>query len=178
MTFPKMPWLENNGTQPVPDSEEVEVLLDGVMGPQIRVASSLRWDLYCGSFVTKWRKCHVEFETKDSGKRAEFDSGMQRDTNEGKARFELLLPIDVPYKEQFLTRCAELMGRGAVKYKARNWEQANSVEEMERFKESAIRHFQQWMSGEEDEDHASAVFFNLLGYETTKYKIERSKDFD
>jgi len=111
-----------------------------------------------------------EFTTKDSGKRAEFDSGMVRDTNEGKPRFELLLPLGIPYKEQYLTRCAELMMRGAEKYAERNWEQATGQEEMKRFSESAFRHFMQWINGETDEDHASAVFFNVMAYEMTKYK--------
>jgi hypothetical protein len=32
----------------------------------------------------------MEFKTKDSGKRATFSTGMVRDTNEDKARFDLL----------------------------------------------------------------------------------------
>lgn len=118
----------------------------------------------------------MEFETSDSGVRSEYASGMVRDTNAGKARFDLLHPKDVPYSDQFLTRCAELMARGAEKYSDRNWEKAAGTEELERFKESAARHFQQWLNGETDEDHASAVFFNLLGYETTQYKLGKEPD--
>ena len=62
------------------------------------------------------------------------------------------------------------MNRGAKKYNERNWEKANGEEEMNRFKASAIRHFFQWMSGEEDEDHAVAVLFNINGYEYVKEK--------
>jgi hypothetical protein len=113
-----------------------------------------------------------DFKTKDSGERAKFDSGMVRDTNKGKARFDLLHPVGIPYSEQILTRFANLMSRGAEKYKERNWEQASGQEELNRFKESASRHFEQWMTGENDEDHAVAIFFNIMGYETTKYKIE------
>lgn len=113
-----------------------------------------------------------KYETKDSGERAEFSSGMQRDTDKGKARFDLLMPLNVPYGEQLLTRFADLMTRGAEKYDPRNWEKANSVEEMERMKSSAFRHFMQWMAGEADEDHAAATLFNLLAYETTRYKVE------
>lgn len=111
------------------------------------------------------------FVTKDSGKREEYDSGMQRDTQEGKARFDLLFAEDVPYTAQFITRVAELLARGAEKYDPRNWEKAQGTEELERFKASAMRHMVQWMSGDVDEDHASAVVFNLLGYETTKWKM-------
>lgn len=115
-----------------------------------------------------------KFTTKDSGKRAEFESGMVRDTEEGKARFDLLIPLGVPYEHQFLTRCANLMARGAEKYTERNWEQACSEEEMSRYKSSASRHFMQWMAGETDEDHAAAVQFNLNAYESTKYKVEHA----
>ena len=100
---------------------------------------------------------------------------MQRDINEGKGCFHLLLPLGVPYEEQFLTRVAELMERGSRKYNSRNWEQASGNEELERFKESAMRHMFQWVCGDLSEDHASAVVFNLLGYESTKYKMENPK---
>ena len=112
------------------------------------------------------------FVTKDSGKRQQFESGMQRDTQEGKARFDLLFPENVPYSAQFFTRVAELLARGAEKYESRNWEQAFGEAELERFKASALRHMAQWVAGDEEEDHASAVVFNLLGYETTKWKLE------
>jgi hypothetical protein len=120
------------------------------------------------------------YETKDSGDRLAFKSGMERDTNIGKACFDLLVPKGVPYKDQMLTRFAELMARGATKYSSRNWEKASGQEELDRFKESAFRHFMQWMTNEADEDHASAVYFNILGYETVKSKLkeqdERKKD--
>ena len=110
--------------------------------------------------------------TKDSGARSKYVTGMQRDTNNDKARFDLIVPLGIPYKEQLLTRFAELMQRGMIKYDARNWEKARTAEEMERFKDSAFRHFMQWFCGEEDEDHAVAVLFNIMGFETTKYKKE------
>ncbi len=114
-----------------------------------------------------------KFVTKDSGKREKYKSGMLRDTNEGKARFDLIVPNDIPYSEQLLTRFANLMARGAVKYGDRNWESANGQIELNRFKESAFRHFMQWYCNEEDEDHAAAVLYNIMGYETTKYKISK-----
>ena len=111
------------------------------------------------------------FITKDSGERATFDSGMQRDTEAGKPRFDLLLPANVPYAEQFLTRVASLMARGAEKYEDRNWEKADSEAELARMRSSAFRHFMQWITGETDEDHSAAVVFNLLAHETTAAKI-------
>lgn len=104
----------------------------------------------------------MKFTTKDSGKRQEFKSGMVRDTNENKPRYDLLIPKN---GDVMLKRWAELMARGASKYGERNWELADSPEEMERFKASACRHFFQWLNGEQDEDHASAVFFNIQAYE-------------
>lgn len=115
-------------------------------------------------FVTK-------FITRDSGTRAEFASGMVRDTQTGKPRWDLIVPEGVPYEAQLLTRFAALMARGAEKYSARNWEQANSQEELDRMKASAFRHFMQWFCGEQDEDHAAAVLFNLMAYEATAYKM-------
>lgn len=113
------------------------------------------------------------YVTKDSGKRESYDSGMQRDVQDGKARFDLLLPLGVPYGDQFFTRVAGLLARGSEKYGERNWEKADGSEELARFQASGLRHFHQWMAGETDEDHAAAVVFNLLGAETVRWKMDR-----
>jgi len=118
------------------------------------------------------------FETKDSGERAQYESGMVRDTEKGKARFDLLFPLGVPYAAQMLTRFAELMARGAEKYDARNWEKAKGAEELARYRSSALRHLVQWLAGETDEDHAAAVMFNLLAGETVKYKMTIPKEIE
>lgn len=107
----------------------------------------------------------MSFTTKDSGARQDFDSGMRRDTVKGKPRFDLITPESQPYERQMLTRWAELMVRGAEKYGDRNWEKANTVEERDRFRASAFRHFMQWYCGLTDEDHAAAVMFNISGTE-------------
>lgn len=111
------------------------------------------------------------FVTKDSGRRQEYASGMRRDLQDGKARFDLIFPEGVPYADQLLTRFAELLMRGAEKYGENNWQLANSAEEMNRFKASGLRHMIQWHCGETDEDHAAAVIFNLMAYEATKRKL-------
>lgn len=98
------------------------------------------------------------YVTKDSGKRQKYDSGFQRDTQDGKPRYDLI-------PTELLTRLAELYARGAEKYTPDNWRKANGQEEYERFKASAWRHFVQWAEGHEDEDHASAVAFNIFCYE-------------
>lgn len=112
-----------------------------------------------------------QYITKDSGKREEYDSGMRRDTQDGKARFDLLLVPGLPFEEQFLTRLGQLLARGADKYGDRNWQKANSPEELERFVSSGLRHMVQWASGEVDEDHAAAVAFNLMAAEYVKWKL-------
>lgn len=104
----------------------------------------------------------TDFETKDSGSRAEFSNGGVRDTQDGKPRFDLLLAKNVPYMDQLLTRVALLMGRGAAKYEDRNWERFADVEALERAYGSALRHLVQFTSGETDEDHAAAVVFNVM----------------
>ena len=113
-----------------------------------------------------------KYETKDSGERQEYDSGMRRDLQDGKPRFDLITPKGMPYNEQLLTRWALLMERGMSKYGYRNWEKANSEEEYLRFKQSAYRHFMQWFLEENDEDHASAVLFNINAAEFLKWKVE------
>jgi hypothetical protein len=101
------------------------------------------------------------YETKDSGKRVDYKSGMRRDTQENKPRYDLIyLPM--------LTRFAELLSRGAAKYGERNWQLAKTEEERNRFKASAFRHFIQWMNNEDDEDHASAIWFNVMACEYMK----------
>jgi len=105
------------------------------------------------------------FTTKDSGKRVEFESGMVRDIQDDKPRYDLL---DRP----FLKRWAELMGRGAKKYGENNWKKAASEAELRRFEASAIRHLFQWLEGDTSEDHAVAVAFNLAGAEMVKEKLK------
>jgi hypothetical protein len=115
------------------------------------------------------------YVTKDSGERATFSSGMVRDTEAGKTRFDLLVPQGVPFKSTLLNRWAELLTRGAVKYAARNWEKAEGDAERERFRASAFRHFVQWFSGETDEDHAAAVIFNMQGAEYVKERARAAR---
>lgn len=117
-----------------------------------------------------------KYITKDSGKRQDYASGMRRDLQEGKPRFDLVIPLGIPYTDTLFYRWAALMERGMDKYGYRNWEKANSEEEMIRFKASAFRHLIQWFSGEDDEDHAAAVFFNINAYEYVKAKVKNGNN--
>lgn len=117
----------------------------------------------------------THFRTKDSGERQEYVSGMRRDVQSGKPRFDLLLVDGLPYGEQFLTRFAGLLERGAEKYGESNWTLADSAEELARFKASAFRHFIQWISGELDEDHGAAVAFNIMAADYVKWKMDNAE---
>lgn len=122
-------------------------------------------DTFTGKPVTDLSFQGHAFTTKDSGVRKAFASGMVRDTDEGKPRYDLipLLP---------LRRLAELLARGASKYGPRNWEQAASQEELDRFKASAFRHLVQALDGDRDEDHWSAVVFNVFAAEWLEAKLQ------
>lgn len=111
------------------------------------------------------------YETKDSGKREEYESGMTRDTQDGKPRFDLLYVDGMPYTEQPLYRWSALLERGAVKYGERNWQLAKTQEELDRFKASAARHFAQWICGETDEDHGAAVFYNIAAAMYVEWRL-------
>jgi len=104
---------------------------------------------------------------KDSGERENFSSGMVRDTDSGKIEYDRAL--DGPMFE----RWAEHLTKGAIKYPdvrtgVPNWTLASGTEELVRFRKSAVRHFVQWLMGQDDEDHAAGVFFNINGYEYTR----------
>jgi hypothetical protein len=112
-----------------------------------------------------------DFQVKDSGQRAQFGSGMVRDVTDGKPDYSLV--FDGP----MLERWAVHVTKGAQKYSKRNWMQAEGDEEMARFKESACRHFVQWMRGDVDEDHAAALFFNVCGFEYVRERVQDSAPF-
>lgn len=94
-----------------------------------------------------------EYSTRDSGSREEFSTGAMRDTQNGKARWDLL-----PVKE--LKRVAELYARGAEKYGENNYQRGMPVS---RFSSSLQRHLYSFMLNEStEEDHLAAVVFNAL----------------
>jgi hypothetical protein len=110
-------------------------------------------------------------KVKDSGSRQQFHTGSKRDTNEGKPRFDLITPIG-------LHRLAMHYANGAKKYGDRNWEKGQPLS---RYIESAERHLFKMKLGYTDEDHESALVWNILGYIHTKTMIETgvlSKELD
>jgi hypothetical protein len=103
-------------------------------------------------------------QIKDSGERITFPGGMMRDTAKGKINWLLIR------SGPMMKRWAQHLTTGALKYEADNWLKAGSEEELRRAKESTARHFEQWLAGEVDEDHAAAVFFGINEVEYVKGK--------
>jgi hypothetical protein len=111
------------------------------------------------------------FTIKDSGARAEFASGMVRDTSTGKTQYHRIM------EGPMFDRWAVHLTKGAAKYPdnedgTANWTKAAGTAELRRFKESAMRHFVEWYNGVTDEDHAAAIFFNVNGCEYTNQRIK------
>lgn len=106
-----------------------------------------------------------QFVTKDSGKRQEFETGMVRDTQEGKPRYDLI-------PQEPLERLAMLYMRGAVKYDDNNWKKGQPFS---RTYASLLRHIYAWRKGDRDEDHLAAVLWNtmaLMWYEDNKPELD------
>jgi hypothetical protein len=95
----------------------------------------------------------VEYVTKDTGERMEFETGSRRDTNKGKPRPGLIGP-------ELKRRLGELMARGAEKYGDGNWRLGQKAS---RYHDSLERHLLQWQEGDDSEDHLAAIAFNVMG---------------
>ncbi len=102
-------------------------------------------------------------EVKDSGERTQFSTGSQRDSQEGKGRFDLipLLPIE---------RLAQHFENGARKYDDDNWKKGQPLRQ---YVNSAMRHLYKMSEGWLDEDHAAAVMWNAAAFIWTKDAIDR-----
>lgn len=103
-----------------------------------------------------------QYETLDSGNREHFDSGAQRDIQEGKPRYDLIPPTG-------LKRLAELYARGAEKYDDHNWAKGMPTS---RILASLYRHLEAYRAGEQTEDHLAAVAWNamaIMHFEKTEW---------
>lgn len=109
---------------------------------------------------------------KDSWQRKEFSNWFVRDVDTNKLRWDLL-PIEI--LERVCTQYTEWMN----KYWANNWQQARWKEAIERFKQSARRHFISWQKWEYDENHDAATIFNIMAYERhRKRMLDNDATFD
>jgi len=70
-----------------------------------------------------------------------------------------------------MKRYGELMQRGAVKYGRGNWKLACGELELQRFKDSLLRHTYQYLAGDRDEDHLAAILFNTFGCAMVEDKL-------
>lgn len=102
-------------------------------------------------------------QVKDSGKRQTFPTGSVRDIQSGKGRFDLISPI-------VKDRLAKHHENGAVKYGDRNWEKGQPLG---RYVDSAMRHLNKYLEGHRDEDHLSAVIWNVGALIHTEEMIRR-----
>lgn len=66
-----------------------------------------------------------------------------------------------------ILRLAKLYERGAAKYGDRNWEKGQPLD---RYLDSALRHFNAYRAGDKSEDHLIATVWNIIGYLWTKEK--------
>lgn len=92
-------------------------------------------------------------------------SGMVRGSTDGKINY--LLVRDGPMYERWavhMTNAVSSKGK-------RNWTNACTKDDLERFREGAVRHMEQWLVGESDEDHAAAIIFNVNGAEHVLGKL-------
>lgn len=105
------------------------------------------------------------FETKDSGKREEFDTGAVRDIQESKPRFDLIPTCA-------LRRIADLYSRGAVKYGENNYQKGMPFT---RVYASLLRHLIQYREGDREEDHLAAVAWNACALMLYEDSIDKGK---
>lgn len=115
-----------------------------------------------------------EFIVKDSGDRLTFTSGSMRDTTTGKLNWSRVAAGPM------LRRWAQHLTTAEAKYPdvapgVANWTLIETDEEYARYKESAFRHFMMWYYDIQDEDHASACYFNINGCEHIREKNKGTK---
>jgi hypothetical protein len=92
-----------------------------------------------------------------------FETGAERDSEEGKGLPALISPI-------FTDRLAKHLEAGAAKYEARNWEKGIPVEAS---LNSLERHVIAIKEGRNDEDHMAAIACNIMFMIHTKEMVER-----
>jgi hypothetical protein len=99
-----------------------------------------------------------------------YESGVIRGDNTGKTDYTLAL--DGPLFE----RWARLLTENVESKGKRNWMNASTREDYDRFRESFLRHALSVLRGDTDEDHHAACVFNLNGMLYTESRIDLDKD--
>lgn len=98
-------------------------------------------------------------------KNRQFETGAQRDTGEGKLRMSLI-------PQQELKRVMKRYLDGAEKYGENNWMKGMPLSV---YYDCAHRHLDAWWRGDNDEDHAAAVVWNMMCAMWTETKCVNSK---
>ena len=98
----------------------------------------------------------------DSGLRHRFETGAMREMAPGKGRFDLISPF-------VLQRLAVIMEQGTIKYFERNWEHGLPLTQL---LDSCMRHLQQYLMGDTEEDHLGQALWNLHCLIHTEMMIE------
>lgn len=106
-------------------------------------------------------------ETKNNWKNILYENWVKREDKTDKIRYDLI-------PTEMLTRLAGLYTRWAKIYWDRNMENGN-LDYMETCKQSAWRHFIQWIEWQQDEDHAMALVWNIFTYEFLMKKLWEKK---
>ena len=107
----------------------------------------------------------MSYKIKDSGKRKLYQTGANRDVNEGKGRFDLLPP-------QAIRALAIHYQKGCQKYGERNWEKGIPIS---RYIDSAIRHLFQFLDGLDDENHLISAAWNIISAYETILRIQQGR---
>lgn len=102
---------------------------------------------------------------KDSGARHDFATGSRRDSQVGKASFDL-----IPWHVMWVL--AMHYERGSRKYGDRNWEKGQP---MSQYLKSALRHLFKYVFGYRDEDHLTAAIWNLVAMKDHEMRIKAGK---
>jgi dATP/dGTP diphosphohydrolase len=90
-------------------------------------------------------------KVQDSGVRNAFTTGSQRDTQDGKGRYDLI-PTTV------LKRLAQHYENGAIKYGDNNWQKGQPLHQ---YYNSAVRHLNAIVEADLSEDHFAAAIWNI-----------------
>lgn len=109
-----------------------------------------------------------EANMRHGNKKTKFETGAQRDTDEGKGKPSLISPV-------LIHRLGVLLAKGAEHYGADNWVLGMPFR---RTADSIIRHIFQWLAGDEEEDHLAAICFGamcLMSYEESYRDLDSGK---
>lgn len=110
-------------------------------------------DAYCYSCYSE-SPYMTDYKLKKSGDEQKFETGAQRDSQEGKPRYDLISPF-------FLRRLAILLEKGARPDSYGEWNWAKGMP-FSRFISSMMRHLFAFIFGKDDEDHLAMLAFGAM----------------